>query len=396
MFRNSRQIILVLIVVTSFLAASFAASAESWENSKKPAIPTPAPKKSAKATPTPSKKAQVKSTPKAKKSAVTTAKSKIADKKSATAKNDSKNKNSKEKDKNRKETSRNTKDVKSAAKKSAASKSKERIKAKTDSRIKNSKSASKTRNSKSASAAKNSSVEQIETSKKVKAKPAAKPKPKAEETTSIADAPQVVVTDVSAQIRSLARANAPELGKVKLGTVLNVSQKTQSWYKVQFSNGAKPVVGWIPASAVGSLDAANKPQIYAQVANRYSKPNMDFATSSALYEFLTRSRNDFENSDSAADLELKRLLALHSALEAIPAGGKDIAPYNDFLKARDKEIVYSEPSGKYIVVSNLFWDLHKKYKDSPLADQIAWEAAQNPLPGECEGYVNCHLFYARM
>jgi hypothetical protein len=40
--------------------------------------------------------------------------------------------------------------------------------------------------------------------------------------------------------------------------------------------------------------------------------------------------------------------------------------------------------------------LHKKYEKSPLADQIAWEGAQNPLPGECEGYVNCYLFYTRM
>jgi hypothetical protein len=40
--------------------------------------------------------------------------------------------------------------------------------------------------------------------------------------------------------------------------------------------------------------------------------------------------------------------------------------------------------------------LHKKFAAAPIADQIAWEAAQNPLPGECEGYVNCYLFAQRM
>ena len=29
-------------------------------------------------------------------------------------------------------------------------------------------------------------------------------------------------------------------------------------------------------------------------------------------------------------------------------------------------------------------------------EKIAWEAAKNPLPGECEGYVNCYLFMLRM
>ena len=40
--------------------------------------------------------------------------------------------------------------------------------------------------------------------------------------------------------------------------------------------------------------------------------------------------------------------------------------------------------------------MHKKYATVALADQIAWEAAENPLPGECEGYVNCYLFSERM
>src|SRR5205085_10754473 len=27
-------------------------------------------------------------------------------------------------------------------------------------------------------------------------------------------------------------------------------------------------------------------------------------------------------------------------------------------------------------------------------DDIAWTAAQTPLPGECEGYLNCYIFNA--
>ena len=408
MFKNLRQSVLVLIAVTSFLAFSFAVSAETAQTSRKSAKSAPTPKKNAKPTPTPSKKTQAKATPTPKKSTATTAKSKAADKKAAdkkssTAKNDPKNRGAKDRNsKDKKETAKNTKETKAASAKTTASKSKGKPEAKsslkTASKTKETKPASKTRETKiTATTAKNSSAKKTEPPRRTETKPIAKPKPRAEETEAAANAPQIIVTDVSAQIRSQARAGSPELSKVKLGTVLDVSQKNASWYKVQYSNGAKTSTGWIPASAVGNLDAANKLQIYSQVANRYYKPGtMDFATSSALYEFLTSNQSDYVSSDSAADLQLKRLLALRTALKAIPVGAKDNPPYKDFLRDHSKEVVYSEPTGQYLTVSNLFWDLHKKYKSSPSADQIAWEGAQNPLPGECEGYVNCHLFYARM
>lgn len=404
MYRNLRQSIFVLTAVIIFLALGFAVSAESRaQTSKKAGKPTPTPKKTTKATPTPSKKTSAKTA--ATKSKVTekkTAERKTAEKKSPAAKSDLKNQTSKDKNKSRKEAAKNTKNTKtkntkeeklSAAKTSRSSKLSERSQKSTSRTTLKSKDSKSAKNSKTETADKKSSAKKTEPRSKI----AAKPKPKIEETSETAELPQIMVTDISAEIRSQAKTAAPELGKVKLGTVLDVSQKSGAWYKVRFLDGGKTSVGWIPAGSVGNLDSADKTRNYSQIANRYYKPDgMDFATSSALYESLTRNQSDFETSGSAADLQLKRLLALRAALKSIPAGAKDSAPYKEFLRAHDKEIVYSEPAGEYLVTSNLFWDLHKKYKDTPLADQIAWAAAQNPLPGECEGYVNCHLFYGRM
>jgi hypothetical protein len=388
MFKNLRLSILVLTAAVSFVTFSFAVSAEEAAQTKKPAKTSPTPKKSAKATPTPNKKVTAKATPTPKKSAATTAKTKAADKKtndkkSSTAKTTTKSSDAKNKKETAK-TTKTTKDAKSSSAKNSTAKSKEKPVEKA-----NAKTSSRPRETAKTTTAKAS----VKTSG---TKSVVKTKPPVEETAADDDAAQIVVTDVSVPIRASAKSNASELSKVKLGTVLEVSQKSSSWYKVRYSNGTKTSTGWIPASAVGSLDDANKPQIYTQVSNRYYKPTMDFATASALYEFLTRSRSDYENSDAAADLQLKRLLALRSALKSIPVSSKDQSPYKEFLKAHEKEIVFSEPSGEFLTVSNLFWDLQKKYKSSPLAEQIAWEGAQNPLPGECEGYVNCHLFYARM
>ena len=101
-------------------------------------------------------------------------------------------------------------------------------------------------------------------------------------------------------------------------------------------------------------------------------------------------------SASAAAKEYKRLLNLQTALRKIPMARQDKEPHRSFLKRNDKDIVYSEPAGVWLVRSNRFWDLEAKYHDLPIADKIAWTAADNTLPGECEGYVNCYLFVVRV
>jgi hypothetical protein len=44
------------------------------------------------------------------------------------------------------------------------------------------------------------------------------------------------------------------------------------------------------------------------------------------------------------------------------------------------------------VNSNVLWNLQSRYKDLPVAEHIAWEASQTPLPGECEGYLPCYIY----
>ena len=99
---------------------------------------------------------------------------------------------------------------------------------------------------------------------------------------------------------------------------------------------------------------------------------------------------------AAATREYKRLVNLGVALRKIPFARQDRPPHKAFIKKNAKDIVYSEPAGEWMVRSNRYWDLQKKYKDLSIADQIAWTAAENSLPGECEGYVPCTLSVVRM
>lgn len=219
---------------------------------------------------------------------------------------------------------------------------------------------------------------------------------KTPETTTNAVLPEIIVTTFSVPVRSQAKPDAPALERVKLGTVLKVTEKNPAWYKVQYTSGEKNSTGWVSANSVNDLNSAGKMEIYRQIVERNYKPQMDFESSSEFYEFLSSVDGQLDPSDKSAEIELKRLLALRSALKTIPSGKGETEPYGNFIKAQEKEIVYNEPAGQWLVVSNEFWNLHSKYKKYGIADAIAWEAANNPLPGECEGYVNCYLFDMRM
>jgi len=100
--------------------------------------------------------------------------------------------------------------------------------------------------------------------------------------------------------------------------------------------------------------------------------------------------------EAKAKAELKKLLDLRARLEQIPFNGEDKEPHKSFIKQNDKKITYNEPAGRWIVRSEMFWELREKYSRLKVADDIAWEAAQNPIPGECEGYMNCGVYLGQI
>ena len=91
---------------------------------------------------------------------------------------------------------------------------------------------------------------------------------------------------------------------------------------------------------------------------------------------------------SQAEQALSQLQALQKQLSAIPAGGK---PSTKLLAAHKNEIVFSEPSGQWLVRAEAFWKLRDRFAKDPAAERIAWAAATQPLPGECEADACCHL-----
>ena len=204
----------------------------------------------------------------------------------------------------------------------------------------------------------------------------------------------MIISSPSAVVRGSASSSASEITRARLGTTYSVVEKKSGWYRVQLANQKN---GWIAASSTVNSNESGNEEVYRQILNKtYKAESSTFGEAVEVYDFLTRIQPEIKTANTAAEFGLKRLLALRYALKAIPQGQADAKPYQDFLNAQKENVVYSEPSGEWYVRAPLFWDLHGKYTNTPAGEQIAWEGAKTPLPGECEGYVNCYIFVMRM
>ncbi|HVF67541.1 MAG TPA: SH3 domain-containing protein [Pyrinomonadaceae bacterium] len=204
------------------------------------------------------------------------------------------------------------------------------------------------------------------------------------------------------RVRSSPDTAAEEVARLQLGTVVEGSERSQEkakvggtedfWYMVSAPNGAR---GWVFGALTAPFDAARRDEIYTRLADeRASKTDATFADASELVRFAERAAKEVSGRGARAELEFARLRALARSITFLSGGEEQPDEVRKRWKEEhDSEIVYSEPSGEWYVRADLFWDMQAKYKDLPIAERIAWEAARTPLPGECEGDVTCNLYY---
>lgn len=195
---------------------------------------------------------------------------------------------------------------------------------------------------------------------------------------------------------------AEEIMRLPIGSVVGeveASANTEKiagiedhWYRVVTLPAGKQQ-GWVFGGFTMVFDPAKAAESYQQIANNRLKVEQPTFTDSVdLVNFLARVIPEVTRKDAAAELELARLLAISKAGAAIPSDKQEEPLYQSWLKAQGNSLVYSEPAGQWFVDSDLFWKLQQKYSSLPVAERIAWEAANNSLPGECEGFLECNLY----
>lgn len=220
-------------------------------------------------------------------------------------------------------------------------------------------------------------------------------KPSTEPTATPAPKPkkQLIVNVTSGRVRVAPNVQSETLKTADIGTVFNVIDEKNNWSNIELSDDKD---GWISNSITTKYDDSKRGKIYQDIAEKYLKRDkLDLKSAGELLKFLPKAADEARTYEIGGDLRLKRLFVLRAALDSIPFDKADKSPYKEFLKENEDEVVYSEPAGKWYVRSNAFWELHSRYAPHKVGDEIAWQASLNPIPGECEGYINCHIYLLR-
>jgi hypothetical protein len=215
------------------------------------------------------------------------------------------------------------------------------------------------------------------------------------------EAVQPKITTVSAmRARRAPQVTAEEIVRLKLGTVVNavarstnqetIGGKTDYWYRVDLPNRE---TGWLFGGLLLDYNAGQRQQLLRQIIEaRLKAENTDFADRQEIYNLAASAINDAKDVSTRAEFELFKVLATANSALAIPFEADNRSPYREWLKAHTGELEYNEFAGGHQLRAEVLWNLERKYHSLPIADRIAWEAAEMLPPSDCEGDEVCHFF----
>jgi hypothetical protein len=206
--------------------------------------------------------------------------------------------------------------------------------------------------------------------------------------------PAALLTLDAVRLRASASPTASAVQTLDIATPL-VTEGTPAGQWVRVRAGAAR--GWVRRDLTVPYDAANPLPALRRIATRsIAQESAPFATRARLVNVLGDAARTAPAPAAKAELSLLRLRALQKALDE-HQGGFDSNPLRQGrIRADSSEIVYGEPQGQWYVSDDALWALRDRYRALPIAEAIAWEAATQQLPGECEGDATCIFGLAEM
>ncbi len=151
--------------------------------------------------------------------------------------------------------------------------------------------------------------------------------------------------------------------------------------------------GWLFGGLLLDYNKQQRVELLRQIIEaRLKAETTDFADRQEIYELAASTIRETTDTSTRAEFELLKLLALANWAASYPNHLSDKSPYREWLKTHSANVILNEFAGSYNLRTELLWNLERKYHSLPIADRIAWEAAQNPRPSDCEGDEVCHLF----
>jgi hypothetical protein len=133
-------------------------------------------------------------------------------------------------------------------------------------------------------------------------------------------------------------------------------------------------------------------RLEAEVEQAINTDTAPLPQRAAFIERIEGARANNPDGDVGARLALLWLRGVKWMLAGIPLADRDGEPHDPWMEQHRDRVVFSEPAGEWLIVPDVIWKLHDQYRDATVAEDIAWLAVQNGLPGECEGYVPCYAY----
>ena len=214
---------------------------------------------------------------------------------------------------------------------------------------------------------------------------------------------QSKITTVSAmRARRGPQVAAEEIIRLKLGTIVSavarsanpdtIGGRSDYWYRVNLPNSE---TGWLFGGLLLGYDIRRREELLRQIFEaRLKAENTDFADEQEFYNLAASSIAEAKSPNTRAEFELFKLLALAkwAGHLPLPNNPKDKSLYREWHRAHDAETIENGFDGSYNLKSELLWNLETKYHTLPIADRIAWEAAHNTQPSDCESDEVCDFF----
>lgn len=211
-------------------------------------------------------------------------------------------------------------------------------------------------------------------------------------------APRISTTS-GIRLRSAADAGAAEVAKIDVGIILTVLEKSPSpqtiggkedfWYRVRTPDNAE---GWLFGAFTAEWDPAREMEIVRTFAHpTITADPPQFPELADLVKMLTKRGAASKDQAVMTEMNLLRYRAIARAAEAVPREKQGEAPYKQWIAAQGDQLIYSEVGAAWYVNVEQLWYMESANHELPIAEEIAWYAANAPLTGECEGLLDCEL-----
>jgi hypothetical protein len=200
-----------------------------------------------------------------------------------------------------------------------------------------------------------------------------------------------VATVDAVRLRAAPSATGAAVRTLEIATPLTVEGSASGvWVRVRTCDGA---AGWVRRDLTVPYEASAPLAALRTIAERsLAREATPFSVRARLANVLTDAARHATAPGAKAELSLLRLRALQAALDAHAANDalRETDPVRTGrLHADSSELAYGDPQGQWLVRADAFWTLHDRHRALPIAERIAWAAASQMLPGECEADPTC-------